>query len=286
MKELRTDRENIRLDRFLRNTFDWLTQGTICAALRKKHIRVNNKLAKPDQRITPQDVVQIDHQVATQNATDRPPLPKRSLTSKQLDVWQHSLMQETEHYCVLNKPSGLAMQGGSGVRHSLDDILSHFEPRYHLVHRLDRDTSGVCLIAKNADAAVALGRLFKNHAIRKVYHCLVQGVPTELEGVIRTPVDELEALTRYKVIEHNDTLAWIACYPHSGRKHQIRKHMVELGTPIVGDQRYNRRAKSGEVLQLHAFSIALPTLWNQPPVVYEAPHPSSMHSALKKQEWI
>lgn len=286
MKEIRTDRESIRLDRFLRNTYAWLTQGVICVALRKKHIRVNGKAAKPDQRITPQDIIQIDHQVVTPTKVERPSLPHKSFTSKQLDIWRQCLMHETKNYCVLNKPAGLAMQGGSGIRHSLDDILNNFQPRYHLVHRLDRDTSGVCLVAKNADAAVALGRLFKDHAIRKTYHCLVEGVPAELEGVIRTPVDDLEALTRYKVLEHNDTLAWVACYPHSGRKHQIRKHMVELGTPIVGDQRYNRRTKPGEVLQLHAFSIALPALWGEKPVVFEAPYTPSMHGALKKQGWL
>lgn len=285
MKELRPDRENIRLDRFLLNTYAWLTQGVICAALRKKHIRVNNKPAKHNQRVTPLDVIQVEHHVVGQPVEQPHRSPQNAPTKKQMDVWQQCLLEETQHYCVLNKPIGLAMQGGSGVCHSLDDVLSSFKPRYHLVHRLDRDTSGICIVAKNADAAVTLGNLFKNRAIRKTYRCIVQGVPAELEGVIRTPVDELEALTRYKVLARNDNVAWVECHPHSGRKHQIRQHMKDIGTPIVGDQKYNRRAKAKEMMQLHAFSLGLPELWGSPPIVFEAPYPPSMYDALKKQGW-
>lgn len=281
MRELRTDRESIRLDRFLRNTYESLTQGAICVALRKKQIRVNGKPAKPDQRITPNDVIQIGEQART-NA----PEPRLSvgLTQKQKAVWDRCLVQESEHFCILNKPAGLAMQGGSGITNSLDDILLQFNPRYHLVHRLDRETSGICLVAKHADAAVVLGRMFQEHTIRKCYHCIVQGVPGQLEGVVRAPIDQQEALTRYQVLAHHDTLAWVACYPHTGRKHQVRRHMTEIGVPIVGDRRYNHRAKD-EPLQLHAFSLSLPSLWGAEPFVMEAPHPSHMKDILKKQGW-
>lgn len=281
MKEISTDREGIRLDRFLRNTYPSLTQGAICVALRKKEIRVNGKLAKPDLRITPKDVVQVGVYVRTGQPDSQSAMGH---TAKQIAVWKKCLVKENEHFCVLNKPAGLAMQGGSGVVNSLDDILAQFTPRYHLVHRLDRATSGVCLVAKNADAAMVLGRMLQEHAIRKCYHCIVQGVPGQLEGVIRTPIDGQEALTRYKVIAHHDTLAWVVCYPHTGRKHQIRRHMLELNTPIIGDDRYNHKAKD-EPLQLHAFELSLPTLWGQAPVVEQVPHPPHMRDMLHQQGW-
>lgn len=281
MKELYTDRESIRLDRFLRQAFEGLTQGAICAALRKKHIRVNGKIAKPDLRITPVDVIQVaDHfDIKNDHVSPAP-----GFTPKQIKTWQRCLMQEHEHFCVLNKPAGLAMQGGTGISHCLDDILAQFIPRYHLVHRLDRETSGVCLVARSADAAVVLGRMFQDHTIRKCYHCIVQGVPGQLEGVVRTPIDDQEALTRYKVLAHHDKFAWVACYPHTGRKHQVRRHMLELNTPIVGDARYNYRTKN-EPLQLHAFSLALPSLWGGDPFMVEVPHPSHMKERLLKESW-
>ena len=185
---------------------------------------------------------------------------------------------------VINKPSGLASQGGSGIREHVDGLLDYLafgkKQRPRLVHRLDRDTSGVLVVARSVPAAAALGESLRRRDAQKIYWALTKGVPKRAHGTIRstlakelvgrdekvTEVDEYaegarHAVTEYAVIATaGQEFAWVAVKPVTGRMHQIRVHLASLGTPIVGDFKYGGATARGrgEVenkLHLHARTI-------------------------------
>ncbi|HKF71166.1 MAG TPA: RluA family pseudouridine synthase, partial [Stellaceae bacterium] len=186
---------------------------------------------------------------------------------------------------ALNKPAGLAVQGGTGVDRHLDALLDilRFDAveRPRLVHRLDRDTSGVLVLARSARAAAELAAAFRAKATRKIYWAAVVGLPKPREGKIDLPLAKLQgrlgervmpdeddgkpAVTRYEVVSHaGDKLAWLALMPITGRTHQLRAHCVALGTPILGDGKYGGRASrplgvpEPRKLHLHARVLILP----------------------------
>ena len=194
------------------------------------------------------------------------------------------VLYKDDDVIVLDKPAGLAVQGGTGTKRHLDamlDALRFGADRPRLVHRLDRDTSGVLLLARTANAAAKLTAAFRSRAARKIYWAAVAGVPHPAEGRIDLPLakaggpkgervaaDEEEgqrAVTRYRVADRaGKRAAWLVLEPETGRTHQLRVHAEAMGTPILGDGKYGGRdafLKGGSVspkLHLHARAIRLP----------------------------
>lgn len=288
MKEIRTTRENIRLDRFLRGELS-LTQGILCKALRSRFILVNGAPAKENQRISPHDTVQFDENkissTPVKKQKESSPEISKGLSSSEQKQWDAWLIYENEHMCVLNKPAGLAMQGGQGIKTSLDDMLKKFPKPYHLVHRLDRETSGVCVVAKHPDAAVTLSKILKDHEFQKTYWCITEGLPAPSAGEILEPIEDKEAITHYRVLKSTKQYALVECNPVTGRKHQIRKHMVYKEAPIYGDYRYNKAAQRGDKMHLHAAVLTLPNIWPDMPKFFKAPLPPHMLQVIKEQGW-
>ena len=187
---------------------------------------------------------------------------------------------------VLNKPAGLAVQGGTKTARHLDamlDALAFGAERPRLVHRLDRDTGGVLVLARNRQAASALGSSFKSRNVVKVYWALVRGVPKPHRGRIDLPLkplghggsrrmaparldntDAQDALTHYRVIATAGVkVAWVALYPKTGRKHQLRAHMSAIGHPVVGDGKYGGQSAFiaedlARRVHLHARALRIP----------------------------
>ena len=196
------------------------------------------------------------------------------------------IIHEDKDLYVLNKPPGFAVQGGTKTHHHLDGLLMGLATekgeRPLLVHRLDRDTSGVIVVAKRRAVASAMGKLFATRNVKKTYWALVKGVPHPLQGRIDVALvkaksedgdrmrpsregeeeDEQRAVTHYNVLDHAKVAAWMSLRPQTGRQHQLRAHMDHLGTPIIGDNKYNgdRDLPDGveNRLHLHARRLIFP----------------------------
>ena len=284
LREIAPDDDGIRLDRWFKRHYPALTHARLEKLLRKGEVRLDGKRAKSADRLSTGQTLRLPPQVIHDKTEARPKAAPVQTSRKLEDM----ILYMDKHLFVLNKPSGLATQGGSGLKEHLDGMLDQitFEKntRPKLVHRLDRDTSGVLLVARTAQSAAGLSRALAERDASKIYWALVKGVPKEKHGLIkgalakegargkdeRMEISESEdakfALTEYAVMgQAGQEFAWIAAKPVTGRTHQIRVHLASLGTPIVGDFKYGGVESRGkgaiaDKLHLHARSldIALP----------------------------
>ncbi|WP_052207817.1 RluA family pseudouridine synthase [Croceibacterium mercuriale] len=254
------DDDGVRLDRWFRRHLPQIGFATISRWARTGQIRVDGARAKPEDRLVTGQVVRVPPGGDAPAATDR---PKAELTDEQRAEAAAMLITRTDAALVLNKPPGLATQGGTGMRQHVDGLLDAYAdpgaPRPRLVHRLDKDTSGVLLVARTPGSAAFFSKRFSGRSAKKVYWALVIGVPDVYEGFIDAPiskqpgtggekmhVDEAEgqaARTRYRVIDRaGNSAAWVELQPLTGRTHQLRVHMAAIGHPIVGDGKYGGQA--------------------------------------------
>ncbi len=283
------DDDGQRLDRWLKAYMPYVLAQKL---IRKGAVRVNGKKVKQDARIEKGQEVRIppfEDAVARERETYR-------LSEDDAIFIKSLVIYQDEDVIVLNKPSGLAVQGGTGMARHVDGMVEALSDRNgvkpRLVHRLDKDTSGVLILARSAESARQLGAMFKGHDIKKIYIALTAGVPEQLEGTIKAPlmkaggaqkermvVDEEEgryAETEYVVLERaGKSAAHIAFWPRTGRTHQLRVHAADvLGCPIIGDGKYGGAESRIEGLDLgrnrmhlHAARLILP-------------HPSKKNSTL------
>lgn len=280
--QVSTDEADIRLDRWFRRHFPGVQHGRLEKLLRTGQVRVDGKRAKANHRLAQGETIRIPpgiEQGASERA-ERPPV--RDADARFV---QGLVIHRDRDVIAINKPPGLAVQGGTGTTRHLDGMLDALrfdaEERPRLVHRLDRDTSGVMLLARSARAAAQLSEAFRGKSARKIYWALVAGVPRPLQGKIdlalakeggpageRVAADDdgKRAITLYSVLDRlGDKAAWLALLPLTGRTHQLRVHCAEaLGTPIVGDHKYGGdRAdlpgqEIGRHMHLHARKLVLP----------------------------
>lgn len=251
------DDEGIRLDRWFKRNLPAIGFATISRWARTGQIRVDGGRVKPDDRLESGQVLRVP---PGGEADHKKPKAKKPLTEEEIAEAHAMVIRETPSAIVLNKPPGLATQGGSKTTKHVDGLLDAFiqsedDPRPRLVHRLDKDTSGVLLIARTPGSAATYSKKFAGRNARKVYWALVVGVPEVREGTIDAPlakqpgtggekmhVDEengATAKTRYRVVERaGQSAAWVELEPLTGRTHQLRVHMAAIGHPIVGDGKY------------------------------------------------
>jgi 23S rRNA pseudouridine955/2504/2580 synthase len=273
-----------RIDRWLRRRYPQLTQGQVEKLLRTGQVRVDGARVKASDRIAPGQNVRIPP------LPDAPARPPPGTLSPKDEAYVRSLViHRDDEVIVLNKPHGLAVQGGTGATRHLDGLLDGLkfdaEKRPKLIHRLDRDTSGCLLLARTPRAAAFLGDAFRDRDTDKIYWAIVLGSPRpkvgELRGWMRkapgprdadremmrraAQSDEgaVHAVTQYAVLsEAAGRAAWVALRPVTGRTHQLRFHMAEMGHAIAGDPKYKcdrptpNDLNSG--LMLHARALRLP----------------------------
>jgi 23S rRNA pseudouridine955/2504/2580 synthase len=253
------DESGMRVDRFLEARFPGLSFSHIQRIIRKGELRVNGKRAQPKDRLQAGQAVRIP---PLRLDEPRPVSPGRAADAQTRDFLRSITLHEDDDVLVLNKPMGLAVQGGSGTTRHLDGMLEVMRDlkgqRPRLVHRIDKDTAGCLLVAKTRFAATALAKTFRTRSARKTYWALVPGVPKPRQGRISTYLakDEREDESIMRVAKHGEEgashavtyyalvdtaareLAWISLKPVTGRTHQLRAHMAHIGHPIVGDPKY------------------------------------------------
>lgn len=278
---IKEEEDGVRLDRWLKKHYPDTTFSNLQKILRTGQLRVDGKRAKGDTRLQKGQILRIPPQLTT-----AVPKEERGLSKKDIDFIQSLVIYKDEHIIALNKPAGLAVQGGTKINRHIDGLLDGLTfgaSRPHLVHRLDKDTSGILLLARNPKVAKLLGDLFHGRDIRKYYWAITVPAPLQFQGKIKSTLAKVEgaggervmsvseekgkmALTYYQVMESaHDKLAWVAFWPRTGRTHQIRVHALEMGCPLLGDYKYCRDQHLlkelpdlPDMLHLHARRIILP----------------------------
>ncbi len=272
--------DGIRLDRWLRRRWPHLGQTQIHKWARGGQIRVDGARAKADTRLIAGAQVRVPPM-----PEGPPPAVREGISHRDARFARDLVLWEDAEVLILNKPSGLAVQGGTKTLHHIDRLLSAWgegADRPRLTHRLDRDTSGVLILGKTADAAARLSGAFARRKAHKTYWALVEGNPRPVAGTIDLPlakvgIDDRErmvpvdprdangkpAVTDFVTVSRaGDRVAWLALSPHTGRTHQLRAHLLAIGHPILGDPKYNTPASdalSGALkLQLHARRLVIP----------------------------
>ena len=252
------DDDGVRLDRWFKRHLPQVGFATVSRWARTGQLRVDGKRADPADRLATGQVLRVPPG-GTVPLGKGGARPRKELTEDQIAKAEAMVITQDRAAIVLNKPPGLATQGGSGTHEHVDGLLDAFAadgPRPRLVHRLDKDTSGVLLIARTPGSAAFFSKRFSGRTARKIYWALVIGVPTIEDGLIELPlakqpgtggekmmVDESEqgqsARTRYRVLDRaGNRAAWVELQPLTGRTHQLRVHMAAIGHPIVGDGKY------------------------------------------------
>ncbi len=287
-----------RLDRWLKKRYPGVPQALIQRLLRSGQIRVDGGRAKADMRLSEGQQVRLPPQFQQTEPQQAGPPPDPAALQRLRD----GLLFEDDWVLALNKPAGLAVQGGTGQRLSVDrlalGLVPAGQPAPRLVHRLDRDTSGVLLMAKRASAARALASSFEGRTARKLYFALVQGVPKRRAGRIDKPLSKSggegqermrsdplgqAAETLYAVAANAGArAALVVVAPLTGRTHQIRAHLAAIGHPILGDTKYGatkgpKGIASG--LMLHAAELAVPHPEDETTLRIEAPPPADFVEA-------
>ena len=318
-----------RLDRWLKRRFPQLNQIAIEKLCRTGQLRVDGGRVKPATRVEAGQEVRVPPLPA---AAPVPAQPRAAIRETDAQMIQSAVLWKDEHVIALNKPAGLPSQGGSGQGDRHVDGLSAalmfgYKERPKLVHRLDKDTSGVLLLARTDRVARRLSEAFRARTTRKIYWAAVAGVPSPKLGTIRfglvkapghgrggegekmicvhpAKVDQTEgakrATTDYAVLDSlGSRVSWCALVPVTGRTHQLRAHMAELGHPIIGDGKYGGSGQEnlgdgwgaqlgGEIsrkLHLHARSIAFDHPVTGRRITITAPLPEHMARTWKTLGW-
>ncbi len=297
------DEDGQRLDRFLQKHLKGTPIGLLQKLMRKGQIRVDSKRVKTNTRIVAGQAVRI------------PPLEnkyenqKNKITEKDAEFIRSLVIYDKDGIVAINKPSGIATQGGTNINRHIDGLLPALTddkgvvPR--LVHRLDKDTSGVLLLARSSAMAKEMGKVFQGRSIRKIYWALTVPAPDLNQGEICAPLkkvggpgnekmavvdddDSQFALTLFDVIDRaHKQLAFVAFWPRTGRTHQIRVHANHMGCPILGDGKYGGHdamldgVDHVQRVHLHARSIEFKNPKTQKPVFITAPLAGDIKTSWK-----
>ena len=322
---IRPDEAGQRLDRWLKTRFPAFGWPRLQKLLRKGEIRLNGKRARPEARLQAWDELRLPPALAHELESEKAVAP--TLSEQEWNHFRNMILFEDEHLLVLNKPSGLPVQGGSRTHRHVDRYLAALARKTgahcRLVHRLDRDTSGALVVAKSRRIAATLGRLFASRAVRKIYWAVVHGAPHPKQGMIENDLVKIRtrkgermavaaalpadariigqpqpAKSRYNVLATaaddaaNDVASWVSLKPTTGRTHQLRVHMAQLGHPILGDARYGGLAGMdrlpqgvGKKLHLHARRISFPHPESGEIIDITAPLPPHMEATFRLFGW-
>lgn len=324
-----TDEGEQRLDRWIKRRFPNVTQGAVEKMCRTGQVRVDGGRVKASSHVAPGMVVRLPP------FPDTPPPPREAqvgVTKADAEMIQAAVLWKDEHMIVLNKPAGLPSQGGSGQTERHVDGLTEalkfgYKDRPKLVHRLDKDTSGILMLARTDRVARALSEALRHRAARKIYWAVVAGVPNPRQGSIKYGLmkapgrgrggegEKMICIHPAQMAEHPDAkraqtdfftlwflgsrLSWMALEPVTGRTHQLRAHMAEIGHPILGDGKYGGSSQEnagdgwgaavgGDIsrkLHLHARSLTIEHPITKKMLTFTAPLPDHMKRTWETFGW-
>ena len=294
----------IRLDKVLLKKFNSLSFIKIQKLIRIGFFKVNNRKVKSNYKVNEADKIVYSNNSITENKF------KKDISSiiikykKEIADIKKNVIFEDNFLLVINKPYGIPVQGGNNVNFNIDlilPILCKNNSSIRLVHRIDKNTSGILLLAKTKEVAQNITMLFKENKIKKKYLAIVEGKLTKIIGKITLPVtkkktagmekmvidpySKVKAETSYKVIDYKKGLSLLEVYPKTGRKHQIRVHLQSINHPILGDNKYNKtnddnKKISSERMHLHAKEIQFVLKNNK--YFFKAPLPNFFKQTIKK----
>lgn len=296
------DDDGQRLDRWLKKHVPEIPYGLAQKIIRKGQIRVDGKRAKPDMRLCEGQDIRIPP------VKDKPKPQKAVLSSQDAEFIRSLVIYDDGDVLAINKPQGLAVQGGTKTARHVDGMLEALKDKEgvkpRLVHRLDKDTSGILLLARSAQVAKVLGQEFKKRDIKKIYWAIVTPTPEMHEGTIKAPLlkgggpqkekmlvndkDGKVAITDYTVLDHAaESAAFVAFWPRTGRTHQIRAHAALMDCPVLGDGKYGGKQAAIEGLEhskkmhLHAQRIICAHPVKKTMIDIQAPLPDELAKTWK-----
>jgi 23S rRNA pseudouridine955/2504/2580 synthase len=298
------DDDDSRLDRWFRRRFPNVTNGRLQKLCRTGQVRVDGKRADGATRLAAGQVVRVP---PLTGLDEKPVKAQPRVSERDAEELRGRVLYRDDWVIVIDKPYGLAVQGGTGTTRHLDgmlDALAFDGERPKLVHRLDRDTSGVLLLARTVQAARRLGDIFRGKTARKYYWGVTVGVPEEARGRIDAALSKLPsargerverdeedgkpATSLFAVVDHAaNKAAWVALWPLTGRTHQLRAHMAAIGTPLLGDSKYGApdggigSEDIGKGLHLHARRLILPHPSGKGRIDVTAPLPPHMRETWR-----
>ncbi|MEH0002657.1 MAG: RluA family pseudouridine synthase [Holosporaceae bacterium] len=310
---IKEEEADLRLDRWLQITCPSLSVHRRQKAIRLGDVRVNGKKAAPSLRLQQDDCVWVFHKLLSLNEDALALKKERSSLPKDFPCLSPFILCETKEFIALNKPAGYATQGGTGLKVDLLSALSKQRgEKLYMVHRLDKDTSGVWVVARNRSFATLFSHMLQQGLLKKTYVALLKGhlskeviaegsyvsyllkeakgsrenvvsYPTEKKGA-KKAVTAFQVIAQQKDLKTNDTLFYMRFMPLTGRTHQLRIHAQALGAPIVGDRRYGpslKGARKKPALCLHAQTLCFQTEKAASSVLLEAPMSDAFHNCLK-----
>ena len=295
--KVKQDYHNSRFDRWFKTNIIDLPQSLIQKILRLNKIKVNRKKVKTSYRVQSGDLVEI-YDISKFKISDRPKKIKYKPSRQEVDIYDDYILENNNNFIVINKPRGIAVQAGTKSFRNIIDVLKdskYFEnTKPFIVHRLDKETSGVLIVAKNREYAQLFTSLFRIRKIHKTYIALTHG---KISKDLKTLKDDLitidngkkifqKAISHLRLLKTSSNFSYVELNPITGRKHQLRKQLYNIGNPIVGDDKYfiNRRADKMKIksrnLLLHAYKIKF--MINNIQYNFKAEYDSEFENFLKK----
>ena len=294
---VKKDYHNSRFDRWFKANIINLPQSLIEKILRINKVKVNRKKVKSSYRVQSGDIIEV-YDISKFKVSDRPKVSKYKPSRKEVDIYDDYILENNDNFIVINKPRGIAVQAGTKSFRNILDVLKeskYFEnTKPYIVHRLDKETSGVLIVAKTREYAQLFTSLFRIRKIHKTYVALTYGKILKSAITLKDDLVIFEnkkrivqkAVSHLKVIKTTPDFSYVELNPITGRKHQLRKQLYNIGSPIIGDDKYfiNRRANKiklrNKSLMLHAYKIKF--MINNIQYNFKAKYSNDFEEFLKK----
>ena len=292
------DYQNTRFDKWFKAKIINLPQSLIEKIIRLNKVKINRKRAKSSYRVQSGDIVEV-YDISKFKVNDRTRVLKYKPSSKEINVYDNYVIENNENFVVINKPAGIAVQSGTKSFKNIIDLLKntrYFENhKPYIVHRLDKETSGVLIVAKTREYAQLFTSLFRIRKIHKTYIALTYGKISKFKDTLKDDLVSYDnnkkivqkAISHLKVLKSSDDYSYVELNPITGRKHQLRKQLYNIGNPIVGDDKYfiNRKIDKKKLksknLMLHAYKIKF--MINNIQYNFKAEYNKDFEEFLKRQ---